>query len=129
MQCLTGNQPYDALLDLTNFLGETKSIKVEVTTIENENSTMRRQALSRSGFWSTGPMKKAGRDVTCAVEMEDVEEKNDECVELALTRAADKLRKQPPYGPETAILVYLETYRPLPIRVRAELNSSLQQGK
>jgi hypothetical protein len=119
VQCFVGNQPYDAIVTVSGF--RNFRIHVEVTTIENKESILRRQCLSRNGTWSTGRMTKEGREIQTEVEMVDVLEEYDKWIALALDRASKKLNKQPPYGPDTAIVVSLDPFWPLPIRFRAEL--------
>lgn len=56
IRCLTGNQRYDAELEIKGF--SPLEIKIEATTIETDETTLRRQALSRKGFvYFTGPIK------------------------------------------------------------------------
>jgi hypothetical protein len=118
LQCFVGNQPFDATLKVVGF--HNMNIKVEVTTIETEDSTLRRQSLSRNGFtYSSGPIKREGRDIVSGPEMVDISEQEDQWVDLIFDRALRKLGMG--YGPEVAVLVYVDTPRPVSLEARAEL--------
>jgi hypothetical protein len=74
LQLHTDNRPYDAQLEVTGF--KHFGFKVEVTTTENDDSTLRRQALSRDGtVWLQGPIhrdKNDGRKIVSEPEMVDL---------------------------------------------------------
>ncbi|HEX8599742.1 MAG TPA: hypothetical protein VF952_14670 [Chloroflexia bacterium] len=119
VQCLTGNPSYDAILTVKGF--HNFSIKVEVTTTETDDSTKRRQSVSRHGFrWSSGPIWRVGREILSEPEMVDVDAEAEQLVNLAYSRALDKLKKGT-YGSDTAILVYIDTHRTLDFYFRKEL--------
>lgn len=119
IQCLAGNQPFDAKLRVTGF--HRFEIKVEVTTLETEDSVLRRQSLSRTGFtWRAGPIKRQGHDIVSEPGWENIVEREEAWVDLAFHRALEKL-KYNQYGRDTAILVNLDTHRPLALESRADL--------
>lgn len=119
VRCLAGNQPYDASLRVTGY--SRMEIKVEVTTNQDEESVLARQLLSRQGF-THRPVKyedKEGGKIA-PPEMVDMDEEWERWIDLALERAMTKVRTGS-YGPDTAILVLIDTYGRLPLRSRADL--------
>lgn len=124
VKCLTGNQKYDAELEVKGFLQ--LELKIEATTIETDESTMRRQALSRKGFVHfTGPVRRDGRDILSEPKMIDLNKENDRWVNLAFERYLKKVNKG--YDADTGILISLDTYRPVPLEYRAKLAKMTQQ--
>jgi hypothetical protein len=124
LRCLTGNQHYDALLTVQGVHNFT--IKVEVTTIETEDSMLRRQAMARNGFrFAYGPIERKGRDIVSKAGWVKVTEHRAKTVELAFKRVLDKLEKS--YDADTALLVYLDTGRSLPMSSRADLIDKTRQ--
>lgn len=118
LRCLAGNQKYDAELSVTGF--HNFEIKVEVTTVETEESTMRRQALSRHGtVFMTGSIRREGRKIISGAEMVDLNAENKRWIELAFERCLKKIERG--YGKNTAILVSFSNFRHIPLRYRAEL--------
>jgi hypothetical protein len=118
LRCLAGNQGYDAELSVTGF--RNLEIKVEVTTVETDESTMRRQALSRHGSVSmTGEIRREGRNIISEAEMVDTDLENKKWIALAFERAVKKIERG--YGEDTAILVSFSSFRHIPLRYRAEL--------
>jgi hypothetical protein len=123
--CLTGNQPYDALVEITGI--HRRTFKVEVTTTETNVSVMRRQALSRYGHVAlTGPIWKDGREIQWEGDMIDVHAEEEKRVALAFERLRTKVESQR-YSSDTAILVYLSEYRPISLGARADLVRQTQR--
>jgi hypothetical protein len=68
IECKAGNQPFDALVNVIGF--RNFDIKVEVTTTEDDTTTMRRQALSRTGITLfNGSVRRDGRNIISEPEM------------------------------------------------------------
>jgi hypothetical protein len=122
-----GKPQYDAELEVIG--SNPLKIKVEATTNETDESTMRRQATSRNGFvHMTGRLKRDERDrrnIISEPDMVDAGQENEEWVELAFTRYKNKIDHG--YDGDTAILIWLDTYRPLPLYSRAELVQRTRQ--
>lgn len=98
-----------------------RSLKVEVTTIETDESTMRRQALAREGSVQLlGSVRRSGRTITADSEMVDVDEQMERVIELTLERLRAKVESGA-YDETTAILVYLSEFWPLLSEGRLEL--------
>jgi hypothetical protein len=118
LRCLTGNQKYDAELSVSGW--NNFDIKVEVTTVETEDSTMRRQALARNGsVFMMGKIRRAGRNIISEAEMVDLNKENQKWIDLAFERGLKKIEGG--YGKDTAILVSLSNFRHIPLRYRAKL--------
>jgi hypothetical protein len=119
IQCKSGNQPYDAVLDVVGY--RNRSIKIEVTTTENDGSTLRRQSLSRHGFtYSSGPIRREGADIVSEPEMVETFEEEQKLSDLAFSRFYEKVKFNS-YDKDTAVLVRVDSHRRLPIESRAEL--------
>lgn len=119
VQCFTNNPQYDALIEVHS-PAVTQLIKVEITTTEDDESAMRRQALSRKGFVHfTGTVRREGREIISQGEFVDVEEECLKIVQLALQRLERKLNNQ--YDEATAILIHIATQRKLFHRHRFNL--------
>lgn len=106
-------QNFDAILEIKN-PEETsnQTIKVEVTSTQNEESNMRRQALSRNGFVHfTGKVRRDGHKIISEGEFVDTEEENEKLIKLTLQRIETKLGNS--YDETTAILVYVNSFRKL----------------
>jgi hypothetical protein len=109
VQCSTDNPSFDAIIEVINpsdtrFSG--LKIKVEVTTTENDQSVMKRQAISRNGFVVfTGNSRREGRKIITEGEMVDVEDECEKTVQLAIQRFEAKIGNK--YDDSTAILVYV----------------------
>jgi hypothetical protein len=85
LTCLAGNQKYDAELSVTGF--RNFDMKVEVTTVETDESTMRRQALSRHGsVFMMGKIRRDGRNIISEAEMADTDIENRKWIDLAFER-------------------------------------------
>ncbi len=55
IKCLAGSQPYDAELQVSGY--RSLNLKIEVTTIETDDSALRRLGASQKGFvFSSGPI-------------------------------------------------------------------------
>lgn len=82
---------------------------------------MRRQALSRDGFSTlTGPIRRKGRRIVPGFEMTEVTEESDKYVALTFERLQAKV-KSGRYDNNTAMLVHLADFWPLPPEGRASL--------
>lgn len=103
--CLAGSQPYDAEIILKG-PQKTETIKIEVTSTETDETTMRRQALSREGFvWMSGPVRREDRQIVNESTMVDLDKESERLVECALARFRTKAERED--DPQTAILVYI----------------------
>lgn len=125
INCLAGNQGYDATLRVHGF--HNFNIRVEVTTTETDDSVMRRQSLSWHGFtFSSGPIKrekgktKEDRKIAQEPEMAEYFEEEEQWNDRAFQALLSKLQYDA-YGPETAILVRLDTHRSVSLDSRADL--------
>lgn len=119
IQCNSGNQPYDAILDVVGF--RNRSIKIEVTTTENDDSTMRRQSLSRHGFtYSSNSIRRELGNIVSEPEFVDTFEEQQRLVDLAFNRFFEKV-KFGGYGEDTAILIRVDADKPLSLERRAAL--------
>ena len=117
LKCLT-NQRYDAELSVSGW--NNFDIKVEVTTVETEESTMRRQALSRHGsVFMMGKIRRYGRNIISEAEMVDLDVENKKWIDLAFERCLKKIEHG--YDKDTAILVSFSNFRHIPLRYRAKL--------
>jgi hypothetical protein len=118
LNCLTGNQRYDAELSVSGW--SNFNIKVEVTTVETDETTMRRQALSRHGtVFMTGTIRRDGRNIISEAEMVDTDIENKKWIDLAFERCLKKIEHG--YDEDTAILVSFSNFRHIPLRYRAQL--------
>lgn len=118
LRCLAGNQKYDAELSVTGW--SNFDIKVEVTTVETDESVMRRQALSRHGsVYMTGKITRDGRNIISEAEMVDLNAETKKWIDLAFERCMKKIERG--YGKDTAILVSFSNFRHISLRHRAEL--------
>ncbi len=125
VQCLTNNPSYDAAIEIQNPTDREK-IKIEVTTTEDDDSTMRRQALSRKGFVHfTGKVRREKRNIISEGEFVDVEEECTKLVQLALQRLELKLSNT--YDSATAILIYFTNHRMLLHHHRFNLIKQVKQ--
>ncbi len=123
---LPENVRYDGLMEVDGF--SARSFNVEVTTIETEQSTLRRQMLSREGTVTlAGPIRRK-RDGSIEDGMEGVEvsEQQEAIVTLALNRLKAKTDTKS-YDENTAILVYLNDFWPLPAEGRLALHRLTEQ--
>jgi hypothetical protein len=112
LSCLPLNQSVDAIVEVQGFAA--RLFKVEVTTLETNETTMRRQALAREGTVSlTGPVRREGRSIIADPRMIDVAEQQEIVTDRAFARLLDKAESGR-YDKETAILVYLSEFWPLP---------------
>ena len=131
-----GNEPYvtlvpkslkfDGHVEIEGF--SAKSFNVEVTTIETEQSTLRRQALSREGtvpltgrVWRT-----ADGYIEAEVAMIDVAEQEQTVVDLVLSRLRAKTEFGR-YDENTAFLVYVNDFWPLPAQGRLALHRKTEE--
>jgi hypothetical protein len=118
LKCLTENPTYDAELSVTGW--SNFDIKVEVTTVENDESVMRRQALSRHGrVFMMGKIRRDGRNIISEAKMVDLDVENKKWIDLAFERCLTKIERG--YGKDTAILVSFSNFRHIPLRYRAKL--------
>jgi hypothetical protein len=109
VQCFTDNPSFDAKIEVINPSDKRSSgleLKVEVTTTENDQSVMKRQAISRNGYVVfTGNSKREGRKIITEGEFIEVEEECEKIVQLAIQRFEAKIGNK--YDESTAILVYV----------------------
>jgi hypothetical protein len=118
--CLADNQPHDAEVTLQDPHKEAETIKVEVTSTETDETTMRRQALSREGFaFMTGPVRREGRRIVSEPTMVDLNKECERLLECAFARFQTKAERED--DPQTAILVYVNPFRSLSFWYRAQL--------
>jgi len=122
LQFYTDGRAYDGQLEVIGF--NNFGFKVEVTTTENDQSTLRRQALSRNGtVWLDGTVTRDqtdGRKIISAPTMVDLSKKEDQCMELAFERFLRKANSGR-YDENTAILVAITMNRVISMRRRGEL--------
>ena len=118
----TNKPSYDGQLEVighNNF-----SFKVEVTTTEDDESSLRRQALSRNGIvWLSGPInrdKNDGRKIVSEPKMVDLSKREERCTELAFERFLTKANSGR-YDTNTAILVAITMDHVVSMRRRGEL--------
>jgi hypothetical protein len=105
IQSFTDIPDYDAIIEIVS-PRNSKIIKVEVTTTENEESAMRRQSLSRNGIVSfAGPIEREGRDIIFTPEMVNDDEQCVKIIDIARQRLESKLKNK--YDDNTAILLYV----------------------
>jgi hypothetical protein len=117
LKCFAGNQPFDAELEVTGF--RSIQIKVEATTIETNDSALRRLSLSRHGFaYSFGSIQKDGEQIVSEPDMADLTAQYEQWTELAFQRYLLKAGK---YDRTTAILVHLDIPWRLPMDARSNL--------
>jgi hypothetical protein len=118
--CLARDQPHDAEITVKE-PNKTETIKIEVTCTETDDTTMRRQALSRQGFvWMGGPVRREGRQIVSEATMVDLDNASGRLVECALARFRGKAERED--DPQTAILVYLvRSFPSLSLRYRTQL--------
>lgn len=110
---------FDALIEGEGF--RPHSFKVEATTTETDETTMRRQALSRDGLVNlTGPIRREARTVISDGEMVDVREEEERFAALLLDRVRAKVESGR-CDKDTAILAYMTQHRPLSLNVRSDL--------
>jgi hypothetical protein len=117
--CFVGNQPFDAEIEIAGF--SPRAFRVEVTTTETDESTLRRQALSRRGYVGlSGSIERRGRDIAWSAEMTEVSAEEERCTDLMFERLRDKVESGR-YGKDTAILIYLTEYQRVGLESRANL--------
>ena len=117
--CLANNEPHDAVIELHDPTSQ-KDVQVEVTNVETKETTLRCQALARDGIVSfTGRVWREGRTIRTEPEMVDVDEECERILGAAFERFRVKAERE--RDPQTAILVYVNTYCLLPARHRHEL--------
>ncbi len=109
--CFTGNQPFDALIEVQGW--NNYQMKVEVTTTETDDSTLRRQALSRNGYVSTGSIRREDHVIINELEMVNVDEAVGEIIDLAYQRFLKKVEHG--YDNNTSILVFVGGLSPFQI--------------
>jgi hypothetical protein len=122
IQFYADNRPYDGHLEVTGW--NNFGFKVEVTTTEDNESSLRRQALSRNGrVWLHGPIKRDetdGRRIVSEPKMVDFSKTEDSCMELAFERFLTKANSGR-YDVNTAILVVITMDHVISMRRRDEL--------
>jgi len=123
--CFRGNQPPDALIEVKGFFS--LSLKVEVTTTETEETTMRRQALARQGsVVFTGPVRRHGRKIIVDSRFVDVMAEERKCRELMFSRLLAKTENHK-FDKDTAILVCHTGFRSISLSNRAALAQETHQ--
>lgn len=117
--CLAGDQPHDAEVVLQD-PRKSEMIRIEVTSTQTDETTMRRQALSREGLvWVHGPVRRQDRHLVSEPEMENLNEKCSQLVELAFGRFRTKAEQED--DPQTIFLVYVDSFLSLPFWYRTQL--------
>ena len=112
-------EQFDALIEVEGF--SPRRFKVEATTTETDETTMRRQALSRDGFVHlTGSVRREGRTIIPEGEMVDVREEEERFADILFDRVKAKVESGR-YDSDTAILAYMTQPRPLSLDVRSDL--------
>lgn len=122
LQFFTNKPSYDGHLEVNGW--NNFDFKVEVTTTEDDESTLRRQALARNGrVWLHGPVKRDendGRKIVSEPKMVDLSKREGRCMELAFERFLTKADSGR-YDPNTAILVAITMDHVISMRRRGEL--------
>ncbi len=119
--CLSGSQSYDAILHIQD-PRQQETIRVEVTTIETEQSTMERQRLAREGvIWRSAKTWREGRTIRQGdPEIVDFDEESTRIINHIHDRFRVKAERED--DAQTAILVYVyNTFPPLSTSYRQEL--------
>jgi hypothetical protein len=117
--CLARDEPHDSEVTLRD-PHETKTLKIEVTSTETDETTMRRQALSRQGFvYMTGSVRREGWQIMSEATMVDIDKECTRLLECAFARFQMKAERED--DPQTAVLVYINSFRSLPFWYRAQL--------
>ncbi len=117
--CLARDEPHDSEVTLRD-PHETKTIKIEVTSTETDETTMRRQALSRQGsVFMTGSVRREGRQIMSEATMVDIDKECTRLLECAFARFQVKAEREDDL--QTAVLVYINSFRSLPFWYRAQL--------
>lgn len=81
---------------------------------------MRRQALSREGLvWMKGPVRREDQRIVTEAAMVDLDKERTRLVECALDRFRRKAEQED--DPQTAVLVYVDSFISLPFWHRMEL--------
>lgn len=81
---------------------------------------MRREALSRYGsVFMTGPVRREGRRIVSEATMVDLDKECARVLECAFARCQEKAEQEDDL--QTAILVYVNSFRSLPFWYRAQL--------
>lgn len=112
-------EQFDALIEVEGF--SPRRFKVEATTTETDETTMRRQALSRDGFVHlTGSVRREGRTIISEGEMINVHEEEERFADLLFNRVKTKVESGR-YDEDTAILAYMTQPRPLSLDIRSDL--------
>jgi hypothetical protein len=126
VSCFTDNRDHDAVIEIHRPQNQVESIKIEVTTTEDEASTLRRQALSREGMvFLTGPITRQGRKIISEGDMIDVEEQLAGIIDVTINRIKRKFLNT--YDNETAILIYVNSYQDIPHRHRFQVIQSVKE--
>lgn len=123
---LPENSSYDGQVEVEGF--SARSFKVEITTIETEQSWLRRQTLSREGTVTlTGRIRRMpDGTIEHGTEMIDVSEQQEFVVNLTLDRLHAKTERGS-YDDNTAILVYVNDFWPVPAEGRLALHRQTEQ--
>jgi hypothetical protein len=120
--CLADDGPHDSEVTIDD-RHKTETIKIEVTSTETDETTMRRQALSRHGFvFMSGPVRREGRQIMSEATMVDINKECTRLLECAFARFQMKAEQED--DPQTAILVYVNSFGSfgsMPYRYRAQL--------
>ncbi|GER79040.1 MAG: hypothetical protein M5U11_01005 [Anaerolineales bacterium] len=113
IQCFADNREYDAIIEIQNSNSVPyETIKIEVTTTDNNLNVMRRQALSRNGYAHfTGTVKRNGRKISTKGKFVETEEESERVIQSILQAFERKLKNS--YDERTAILIYETGFRPL----------------
>ena len=122
----SGNDNYDAELEIKHSehfpIFKNKQFKVEVSTTETEDSTMRRQALSRQGTAPlTGKITRDGRNIIADEgKFVNIAERESSVIALLFKRFLKKVESQK-YDSDTTILIHSSDLNPISIHSRAKL--------
>lgn len=121
----TGNQNFDAEIEtkpIPSFESfKSEKYKVEVSTTETDQTTMRRQALSRQGTVPlVGSIKREKRTIIPEMEFVESSEFENGLISLLYDRFLQKVNTQR-YDKNTVILIHLSDFNPISIRSREEL--------
>jgi hypothetical protein len=123
--CFGDNQPPDAVIEIKGDFS--RSLKVEVTTTETEETSMRRQALAREGnVVFTGPVRRHGREIIVDSEFVNVIAEEQSCIDLMFNRLLAKTENHK-FDKDTAILVCHTVYKSISLSKRTALAEKTYQ--
>ena len=124
--CHGDNKFPDARIEIDD-IHRSRSLNVEVTTTETDDSSMKRQALAREGsVVMTGKAKRDKREIIVESEFVEVQVEEQKAIDLMFNRLLKKITK-PNFDKKTAILVCHTQFRSVRLSKRNELVQKTQK--